>query len=139
MRVYRREYVSIIAACGVGFPAVGGFLKLGFCRGVGGVRVRLGRMVVLLLMLLLLLLLWRFLLLFLLLLFPALPSLLFLANLHQLQPPLLMTDEHFMDKREEAQRGKEGGRESDRGRFKASKRKVIRSHRIRGPFGKTNR
>lgn len=104
MGVYRREYVSIIAACGVGFPAVRGFLMRGFCRGVGGKRVRLGRMVVLLLMLLLLLLL-RFLLLFLLLLFPALPSLLFLANLHELQPSLLMTDEHFMDKRDGRKKG----------------------------------
>lgn len=126
MIVYRREYVSIVAACGVGFSAVSGFRMMGFYRGVGGMRVRLGRMVVLLLMLLLLLLL-RFLLLFL-LLFPDLLSLLFLANLHQLQPPLLMTDEHLMDKRE-------GGRESDRGRFKASKRKIINFYRKRRRFG----
>lgn len=70
-------------------------------------RVRLGRMVVLLFLLMLLLLLLGFLLLFL-LLFPAFSSLLFLANLHQLQPPLLMTDEHFMDKREEGEGGRRG-------------------------------
>lgn len=123
MNVYRREYISIIATCGVGFSAVSGFLMLGFCRGVGGNGVRLGRMVVLLLMLLLLLLLR--ILLFLLLLFFYLPSLLFLANLHQLKPPLLMTDEHLMDKWEGGREGRrEGRREGDKGRFKARKSKV---------------
>lgn len=72
---YRRKHISIEAANGVGFAAVGGLWRLEFGRRVWGRRVGLKGVVVLLLL-------WRLYLWLFLLFLSAFPSLFLLTNPH---------------------------------------------------------